>query len=101
MSKRNTYKEGDYLVVCDYTGFTKYASECVMTWDGRFVWKKVWEGRHPQDFVRSRGADNQTVPIPRPRGEDVEIEATEEVAYVDGNGVTHYVIPNAANPEDL
>ena len=64
MTANRTYKHGDYLVQCDRSGFTCYASECKKTWDGFFVKKEFWEPRHPQDFVRSR-EDDTSVEIPR------------------------------------
>ena len=60
------YKEGDYNVICDYSGFKAKASECKMTWNGYFVLKRFWERRHPQDFLRGKEED-QSVPNPRPR----------------------------------
>lgn len=58
------YKHGDYNVICDMTGFKVKASETRMMWDGKRVWKKVWEEQHPLDFVRSV-VDDQSVPDPR------------------------------------
>lgn len=58
---------GDYLVQCDFSGFTVYASETVETWDGKIVAKRFVGSearRHPQDFVRGR-VDDQRVPKPR------------------------------------
>jgi hypothetical protein len=86
---RRTYKKGDHLVVCDISGQTYYASECRMTWDGKYVYKDNWEPRHPQDFVRSK-TDNQSVPISRPRQEDQFIEVPYFTGYLileDWNGV--------------
>jgi len=69
------FKKGDYNVICDYSGFKVKASQCRMTWDGFFVYAPFWEARHPQDFVRGK-ADKQSVPIPRPEQEDIEIDLT-------------------------
>lgn len=63
------YKHCDYNVVCDYSGFEFKRSECRYTWDGLLVYKKYWEPRHPQDYVKSRG-DKQTVPDSRPEAAD-------------------------------
>jgi hypothetical protein len=52
-----------------------------MTWDGKFVHKKNWDARHPQDFVRGR-SDDQTVPIARPRPEDHFIEVDYFTGYL-------------------
>lgn len=55
---------GDYLVLCDLSGFKCWASETVKRWDGmrvhrRFVGSEI--ARHPQDLIRSI-RDDQTVP---------------------------------------
>ena len=60
---------GDYRVICDYSGFKVWASECRMTWDGYFVHQKYWEPRNQQDFVRGR-VDRQTVSPTRPEQTD-------------------------------
>ena len=65
MVVRKTYKPGDYLVICDRTGMTRYRSECRYEWNGLLVWEKAWEPRHPQDFVQGV-ADDQSVPDARP-----------------------------------
>jgi hypothetical protein len=57
---------GDYYVVCDYSGRRVPASQTKMTWDGYRVWDRLWEPRHPQDFVRGV-PDPQKVPNPRPK----------------------------------
>lgn len=78
---RRTYRQGDHLVSCDYSGQTFYASECKMTWDGKLVHKKYWEPRHPQDFVRAK-ADDQSVPNARPPGDDEFIGITYFTGYL-------------------
>lgn len=50
-------RDGDHLVVCDRSGFTVWASDCVKQWDGLLVYKKFAEPRHPQDFLRARRED--------------------------------------------
>ena len=74
--KENELRIGDYRVICDYSGFKFWASECRMTWDGYFVHEKYWEPRHPQDFVRGR-KDQQRVPIARPEQTDVFLSTNE------------------------
>ena len=66
MSNR-TYKHGDHLVQCDYSGFVCHASETRMTWDGWRVLKRFWEPRHPQDFVRVTPDNPSVGPEARPR----------------------------------
>ena len=60
-----TYKHGDHLMICDYSGFKFHASEMRKTWDGYWVHKRFWEPRHPQDFVRAT-EDDQSVDDARP-----------------------------------
>lgn len=63
--RRNGYRAGDFLRVCDVCGFVFYASETRKRWDGMIVCEPDFESRHPQDFVRGT-IDRQTVPDPRP-----------------------------------
>lgn len=60
-------KPGDYLVQCDKTGFTRWASECQKEWNGNLVWERVFEPRQPQDYLRGI-PDDPSVPDPRPEG---------------------------------
>src|SRR6185436_975010 len=66
------YIPGDYLMVCDRTGYVIRASEAKKEWTGHIVRSQSWETRHAQDFVRGI-PDNQTVPEARP---DSDIEQT-------------------------
>lgn len=62
----NSYKKGDWAVICDKCGRNRYASECRYNWQNQFVCSDTcWEIRHPQDFVHGV-EDDQTVPIVRP-----------------------------------
>lgn len=65
--KRSTTRgrDGDYLVVDDRTGFTRWRSECKLEWNGLLVHESVWEARHPQDLLRSR-RESFGVPDARP-----------------------------------
>jgi hypothetical protein len=67
MIKRDTTRgrNGDYLVVDDRTGFTRWRSECVKDWQGLIVHRSVHEPRHPQDFLRAR-PEKFGVPDARP-----------------------------------
>lgn len=60
---------GEHYVWCDRTGFKVPASETVREWDGKVVWNRVYEPRHPQDFVRGVREDG-TVHDARPRPAD-------------------------------
>lgn len=65
--RRPRAKPGDYLVQCDRTGFTRYASETQVEWNGLRVWNRVFEERNAQDFVKGI-PDDTSVPDPRPEG---------------------------------
>lgn len=65
MGKADTYRHGDWNVICDTCGFKFKSSQCQMTWDGYFVCDKCYEPRHPQDFVYSKH-DRLRVPTSRP-----------------------------------
>lgn len=68
-------RPGDWRVICDYSGFKCWASECAKTWDGFYVMRRfVGEEtkRHPQDLVRGK-PDDQAVPWSRPETEDTFI----------------------------
>ena len=66
------YIPGDYLMVCDRTGYVIRSSEARKEWTGHIVRQQSWEPRHAQDFVRGI-PDNQTVPEARP---DSDVEQT-------------------------
>jgi len=51
MARRRKAKLGDYLVQCDRTGGTFYASECKMEWDGKFVYHKYYRPQQPQETL--------------------------------------------------
>lgn len=67
MPIRNRWRLGDHLVVCDRTGFTRYASETRKEWNGLRTWTRAWFPRQPQDLVRGL-KDDLFVEDPRPRG---------------------------------
>lgn len=79
--KRPRVDLGDWLVTCDRTGFRVLASDTQKEWDGAIVWDRVYEVRHPQDFVRSV-RDVEMVPYARPKAEPVYL-ATNEVSRND------------------
>jgi hypothetical protein len=66
MPIRNRWKLGDHLVVCDRTGFVRYASETRKEWNGLRTWTRAWFPRQPQDLVRGL-TDDLFVEDPRPR----------------------------------
>lgn len=60
------YKSGDYKVVCDRCGFTRFASECRMTWDNWFVCADTcWEPKHEQFNPPKPYGEKQSVPVKR------------------------------------
>jgi hypothetical protein len=67
MPIRKRWKLGDHLVVCDRTGFTRYASQTRKEWNGLRTWTRAWFPRQPQDLVRGL-KDDIYVDDPRPRG---------------------------------
>lgn len=61
-------RPGDHRVICDFSGFKTWASECVKTWDGYIVHRRFVGSeaqRHPQEFVRAI-PDNSSVKNARP-----------------------------------
>jgi hypothetical protein len=67
MMRRSTTRgrQGDFLRVCDRSGFTVWASDTVKEWSGLIVCKGFAEPRHPQDYLRARREDMR-VPDARP-----------------------------------
>lgn len=65
--KRSTTRgrQGDFLRVCDRSGFTVWASDTVKEWNGLVVYKGFAEARHPQDLLRPR-RESFGVPDARP-----------------------------------
>ncbi len=55
MQRRSTTRarDGDFLRICDRSGFTVWASDTVKEWDGAIVHKSFYEARHPQDLIRA------------------------------------------------
>jgi hypothetical protein len=66
MGREHFYKPGSFYRIDDRTGFCIRAERQQMEWTGLIIDKRVWERRHPQDFVKGV-FDNQTVPYARPR----------------------------------
>lgn len=60
------YRPGSNYVQCDRTGFKIRVEDARREWNGQLVDKRVFERRHPQDFVRSK-PDKQGVAVSRPR----------------------------------
>jgi hypothetical protein len=82
-----TYRPGDFLRICDRTGFKVWASDTQEEWNGLIVKKGVYEARHPQDFVKGR-VDQQAVKGARPRPGDLAPSMPYVLeSEVDGDGL--------------
>ncbi len=75
MADDKHYVPGDFYRICDRTGFKVRANQTRQQWDQLIVRKESWEPRQPQDFVRGV-ADEQIVPMPRPRQPNVTFRPT-------------------------
>ena len=74
-----TYISGDHWKICDQCGMKKRKSKTRKMWNGLIVCSDTcWEGRHPQDSVKSV-KDNQSVKDARPRQENVFISTANPV----------------------
>lgn len=102
--KRNQFKNGDWLAVCDSCGLTFYASQLRTRWDGLKVCEMDYETRNPQDFVRGI-PDIQTPPWtrPKPAEEAITLVSSGTVlssgvfsVYATGSGYT-IVLPMATS----
>lgn len=80
MGRERFYKPGSFYRICDKTGFATRAERTEREWQGLIVDRRVYEARHPQDFVKGV-YDNQTVPFPRPRQPDVDVNASESAQF--------------------
>lgn len=69
MANSRFLPKGDFWRICDRTGRKVPASQTRKEWNGLIVDQRVFEARHPQDFVRAR-REKMGVPNPRLRGVD-------------------------------
>lgn len=49
---RNGWKSGDWLVIDEESGMTRYASEVRRDWKGLYVTKAYADDEQPQDFIK-------------------------------------------------
>lgn len=91
--RRNRWKKGDWLCICDRCGFTYYASELRREWTGLMVCPDDYEERHPQDYLPSR-PDQQAPPWTRPESPDTFVT---EVVLGDRNPMTGEIVVGASN----
>ena len=90
------FREGDYWVIDDITGFKVRASQTRKMWDGKRVSEKNYETRHPQEFVRAPH-DPQTVKDARPRQTAVYIgPLTTELSAAHVAGDTSLTVLSSA-----
>jgi hypothetical protein len=85
------HRVGDHLVLCAFSGFKVWRSDCVKTWDGRLVHRRFVgkeTQRHPQEAVYvSREATPRNVQ-PEPT-ETYISQATKDadgIPILDGDG---------------
>ena len=70
------YRPGDYHVICQRCGETKYRSETRFTWDNLLVCiDSCWEPKHPQLSVKAK-ADKIRVADPRPDSQEISRSTT-------------------------
>lgn len=74
--KRPQVEPGQYLVTCDRTGFRVLNTQIRREWTGALVWERVYESRHPQDFLRGI-PDRMGVPFARPKTDPVFLDDNE------------------------
>lgn len=69
------YKEGDYNVICQISGFKLKRSDTRRDWRGLLINTLFgdWNPRHPQDFIPA-SFDKQHVNDPNPESADIEVE---------------------------
>jgi hypothetical protein len=69
----STYRRGAYNCICDVCGFQFKSDEMRERYDGMFVCREDYEGKHPLEFTRFVN-DNQTVPRHAPEPDPIYIE---------------------------
>jgi hypothetical protein len=72
------YVPGSFYRIDDRTGYKIRAEHTRKEWTGRIVREQSWEPRQPQDLVRGV-RDDQNVPEPRPRQQNVFIDPNFKV----------------------
>lgn len=87
---KNTYKAGDWNIICDVCAKKFKASEAKERWDGFIVCPDDYEMRHEQDFVQAR-LDKITVPFSRPRPVDVFVNIPYPFYWDAGYTVEGYI----------
>ncbi len=79
MGKADYWLPGAYNIYCRRTGFKIKSTQARKEWTGQTVRTQSWEGRHPQDLIRSV-QDRQDVPDANPEPPDKFLTDNEVVA---------------------
>lgn len=67
-----SFREGEWVAICDRCGCKFHASKLRKTWDNFMTCERCWYPRHPQEMLRAT-KDDQNVPWSRPEGTDTFI----------------------------
>lgn len=89
-------RPGDFLRVCDQSGFAVPASRTRKQWDNLIVDRKYFDEKHPQLTIRAR-RDDFSIQDPRPRPVDLNVGSlTTTVATAANAGVTNIEVDTSA-----
>jgi len=97
---RNTYRSGDWNIICDVCSKKIKFSTAKKRWDGFLVCPDDYEMRHPQDFVKAR-QDKISVPDTRPRPPDVFkiLQPLQDYCVArDDDHISNYMLYDRSNP---
>lgn len=99
MSQSRT-RPGDFLRICDQSGFAIPASRTRKQWDNLIVDRKYFDAKHPQLTIRAR-RDDFSLQDPRPRPVDTIVGAlTTTVATAASAGETTIEVASSARFAD-
>ena len=84
-TRRWRSRPGHHLVTCDLSGWVCWDDETIETWDGLIVYRKFYEERHPQDFVRGTADDQSVYPVRPETGRESTCEPIYEFDVFDYN----------------
>lgn len=96
MSWRRRVRIGDFLRICDRTGFVIPASKTRREWNGAIVESNKWEQQHPQMKLVAR-PDDQSVREPGPQRIDEFVGALTTILTADAAaGATSLTVETTA-----
>lgn len=75
--QRNRWKKGDWLIIDEESGMTRYASKVMRDYTGAYVTRRYADYEQPQDFVKAFN-DPQPVPFAAPGISDFDVCVFEE-----------------------